>query len=526
MRIIKKLHLVIKKFNELIFKLKDPSFTEQSFINKIVFFRNLLKKITLRIISILITKTVVKKIVYVLGPIYKKNLKKFYKEKAFIHKSNNKFHKKNFENFKEFESKTSKILSNRVADWSLLYFDDKFANNKSAPKGNILQLTTYQLENPDHGGKLRSFHLKNSLKNKFNIFTLSIEWDDVIDLSSLAIKIDKKDVNGLLYDILICKYLEENDSIYKAIIRKIDQINPSLIILEQPFLWPIIKRAHIERVINSTTRVIYSSHNIETDLKQIIYQSNFSSNETKRYLTMAKYLEKSAIRNSDIAIAVSQKDSQYIKNISPGKHVEIFKNGSSKPLHNSKNKIWEEKFMQFPKNWVFIGSWHQPNISGVISLIDSINSLNINKQNNFAFWVIGGVGGGILNERSNILVDNKWLQITGPVSSEDIDSAILLSSGIILPIWEGGGSNLKTAQALLSEKCVISSKIAFRSFEDSINENGVYLSDNPSGLANLMCSIEPDNRYSRSEEIRKLDWNNIFETLPSLIERVQSKNHQ
>ena len=178
-----------------------------------------------------------------------------------------------------------------------------------------------------------------------------------------------------------------------------------------------------------------------------------------------------------------------------------------------------KKIYAVSKKLGFIGSWHQPNISGVISLIDSINSLNINKQNNFAFWVIGGVGGGILNERSNILVDNKWLQITGPVSSEDIDSAILLSSGIILPIWEGGGSNLKTAQALLSEKCVISSKIAFRSFEDSINENGVYLSDNPSGLANLMCSIEPDNRYSRSEEIRKLDWNNIFETLPSLIEK-------
>ena len=140
---------------------------------------------------------------------------------------------------------------------------------------------------------------------------------------------------------------------------------------------------------------------------------------------------------------------------------------------------------------------------------------------NKALWVLGSVGSCFLGEAVDFRQEDfPWLHILGPVSSDDITSAIMCSSGVILPLWEGGGSNLKTAQALLSGKCVLGSNFSFRGFEHFSNEPGVSLAPDAGGLARLLVEAHPLKKYSRTESVKLLTWEYVLETLPTFIHDV------
>ena len=192
--------------------------------------------------------------------------------------------------------------------------------------------------------------------------------------------------------------------------------------------------------------------------------------------------------------------------------------GSSKPLDNELKLKWQQFFEEAEVNWVFIGSWHPPNVN---RLIDLLRALSNSKNNpNFKIWILGSAGNGLLSLHSFRQEDYPFLKILGSVSSKDIDSALLNSSGVILPIWEGAGSNLKSAQALLSGKCIIGSNFSFRGFEEFKLENGVFLGQTPADLAQLINSYRPSNTYNRSGKVIALDWQEITKELCNSVSNI------
>ncbi|MDZ3828738.1 glycosyltransferase family protein [Pseudomonas monsensis] len=52
---------------------------------------------------------------------------------------------------------------------------------------------------------------------------------------------------------------------------------------------------------------------------------------------------------------------------------------------------------------------------------------------------------------------------------EDLDAVKTLAHAFLLPIPHGGGSNIKTAEAIYSGKYVIGTESAFRGFEQHLN---------------------------------------------------------
>jgi hypothetical protein len=139
------------------------------------------------------------------------------------------------------------------------------------------------------------------------------------------------------------------------------------------------------------------------------------------------------------------------------------------------------------------------------------------KSSQFCLWILGAAGPWMSSIYSITTNKYPWIRIVGEVKSDEIDAAIIRSTGIILPIWEGGGSNLKTAQALLSNKCVIGSQFSFRGFESYINEPGVWLARDPENLAAIAATLNPQKVYTRSTKTKELNWSYIFEDLPEFI---------
>lgn len=385
-------------------------------------------------------------------------------------------------------------------------------------------MTTYDIEQPDHGGKLRSHHIRRSLRTSFDVETLSFEWQDKDDASTFAIKLNQQrwsefGINGIICDWGINLYLDNVDHLYKQICTHIEKFNPDVIMLEQPFLWPLAKKLSNDKVLSGDIKIIYSSHNIEFSMKHQVYQESFLPEVAIKYAEYVDNIERNVIKECDGALAVSSLDADYITEVSLNARVKIYANGHSRPIHGVEDNKWEARFSDRDINWVYVGSWHPPNINGLRDLVLALS--RIKEEKNFALWVLGGVGNALIATTPDFdIADYPWLKITGLVSAEDIDSAILCSNGVVLPVWEGGGSNLKTSQALLSSKCILGAEFSFRSFEKYAHENGVFLVKDADNLAQLLNTIHPDQCYDRSKEVDALEWEGVLQSLPDYIHEI------
>ena len=404
---------------------------------------------------------------------------------------------------------------------------DAFLGN--IPKGHatdprILQLTTYSIEVPDHGGKQRCYQIRKRLQQKYQVYNLAFEWGtepsrwpNIITLDETYL--EKNLINGYLADIAICDYLYHHPDMYRKICEMVRGFSPTAIFLEQPYLWPLVQRLIDDEIVRSDINLIYSSQNIEIELKKSIYSKVLDHDACNKNLTKVFYIEEMAIRACDTAIAVSEIDSEFIKRRNAQARVKVFKNGNLYPEINDLQKNWDIKFNNKKTNWIFVGSWHEPNITGLEKLTNELSKF---EAHSCTLWVFGSAGSG-LEQR---LIENgvtklpAFLKIMGPAEASDIDAAILSSSGVVLPIIDGGGSNLKTAQALLSNKCVLGTTYSFRSFEEYTDEPGVHICDSIADLASLMTKKNPEQNYVRSDRVSSLHWEGILEDLPAFLDQA------
>jgi FkbM family methyltransferase len=393
---------------------------------------------------------------------------------------------------------------------------------KSGERSKILQMTTYSLDNPDHGGKLRSYHIRQVLRARFDVQTLSFQWEEYSDSSTKSVVLDSRKrgtlgIDGVTSDFGINTYLDAEANCYLQVCNLVRDYSPDAIILEQPFLWPLIERFIHDGIIHREIKLIYSSHNIESDIKREIYKKYYPAIIGTKYAAYVDAVEKAAIRGCSGAIAVTSSDAAYMLDVCSNKRITVYANGHSRLGATSEDEKWRNHFVVQERNWVFVGSCHPPNINGLRDLLAALK-LRDDSMSDVALWVLGSVGNCFLNEAVNFRQkDFPWLHIVGPMTNDDITSAIMCSSGIILPIWEGGGSNLKTAQALLSGKCVLGSDFSFRGFEHFRNEAGVSLTSDAGGLARLLIETHPLKHYPRTESVSSLEWECILETLPEFV---------
>jgi FkbM family methyltransferase len=409
------------------------------------------------------------------------------------------------------------------------YGDIGHADSLLSPSGaerlRILQMTTYEIDKPDHGGKLRCHHIRRALRTRFEVQTLSFEWGEKTNTSTKSVILDKRKwgglgIDGVSSDWGIVTYLNNDPVCYSQIANLVREYNPDAIVMEQPFLWRLVERFLQDGSIHQDIKLIYSSQNIEVNMKRVIYQNYYLADVAAKYIAHVDEIEKDVIRACSAVITVSSQDAMYVADVFPHKLVRVFANGHSKLGATFEDEKWRALFAAQNRNWVFVGSWHSPNIHGLRDLLAALKLLDDGMEDS-ALWVLGSAGNGFVLENVDFHQDDyPWLHILGPVSGEDIESAIMCSSGVVLPIWEGGGSNLKTAQALLSGKCVLGSEFSFRGFEHCANEAGVSLVPDAEGLARLVVNTQPQENYPRSDSVSALAWESILETLPAFVHDV------
>lgn len=114
--------------------------------------------------------------------------------------------------------------------------------------------------------------------------------------------------------------------------------------------------------------------------------------------------------------------------------------------------------------------------------------------------------------------DDRTLRL-GIVDDAGIAALRRLGHVYILPITAGGGSNIKTAEALLTGAYVIGTSTAFRGFEDFIGDPGVFVEDDPHAFRARLFELLHRERLAIGEaelnHRRRLLWESTLAPMPT-----------
>ena len=392
--------------------------------------------------------------------------------------------------------------------------------NKNGLK--VLQFANYKVEEYNQGGKIRCYEIRNTLlESGYDVKTLSFGFGKCDQLKNYHLEVDEssffKEVkDGTISDWAICEYILKNEFLLLNLRKLTKKFNPDIMLLEQPFLWPIVNELFEGGFIDKRCLLVNSTQNIEFKLKESIYQSVFNSTLTEEYISIVQSMEEDATRSSDITLCVSEIDYNYFKSLNNNAQTYIIPNGTKK-YTDCDTEFWIKKFKGTKNNWVFVASWHKPNIEGILRLINA--GLDSFDSKETKLWIFGSVVHPISEFIKDHSKRNSVIQLIGESSSSEIAGAIESSTGIILPIWEGGGSNLKTAQALVSGKYILSTNYAFRGYEEFASTESLLLTDDAKSFVKEMnsrrCSTKNINRMG----VEVLEWKSILKDLPNILKR-------
>jgi len=128
---------------------------------------------------------------------------------------------------------------------------------------------------------------------------------------------------------------------------------------------------------------------------------------------------------------------------------------------------------------LYLASSHPPNIQGFYDIFgDGIGCLAPEER----MVVAGGASAAIAADPrfSSVAGLSAKYVAAGEVSEAQVAGLLATAHVIILPITRGGGTNLKTAEALWSGRHVVGTRTAMRGFEDFCDADGVAVAGTPS----------------------------------------------
>lgn len=400
--------------------------------------------------------------------------------------------------------------------------------------GTVLLLSTYPIVKPQHGGQVRLLNIKRAYERAgWKVAPLAVYPEE-----SYSSEVGPFDIpfpatskyrlfNGrnvpLITDLLSGPFAVAEDGGLPSILAQIPaQID--VIHVEQPWLWPLAVELR-KRFQYASAVTVYGSQNIEEPLKRSIFE-DYNVEGAEEVLRSIDALEKTAAQRADLAVAVTQGDSAVLEKWGAAR-IALHPNGieawqpREKPL-----TMWREKLPKFP--WLlYIASAHPPNFTRFSELLgDSLACFPPTSR------LV--VAGSVTEHVYRVMKSTRWshlnlsrLQLLFTLSDEDLAAVKSLAHGFILPIPFGGGSNLKTAEALYSGSYVVGTPAAFRGYEDCLDLPEVRVAENPKSFQRSIRQVlfqpsppplKPGSQaFARRQGLR---WEACMESLPSLVEKL------
>lgn len=401
-----------------------------------------------------------------------------------------------------------------------------------SPK-KILILSSYPIAQPRHGGQKRVQAVVTEYQKHFKqvrFVAIFSPWahpyhhatDISISHAADAAVIENRE----LEEIITAEAIMTDSSVKRRLSHLLQQYQPDVIQLEQVYLYIGLKPLLAE--LGITAQLVYDSHNVEFQMKQRMYETaGLSSESNQALIQRLTALEKDLVQNAALVAAVSASDRNIYESLGATRlvvaHNGIYPSRSAAASRTYWRKYFAEQ--QIAKKVLYVSSAHLPNWTGFLEAVgDGLGFLAPDAR----ILIAGGL--------SDYLQDvYEWPKTPGAATfwnraialgslSEDSLAGLLATTDvIILPITSGGGSNLKTAEALLSGKSIVATSYAFRSYEPFMTYPNVTIADTPAtfrqGILDALGTKPQTLTKPQHEALQAVTWPN---SLADLIAGVQA----
>jgi hypothetical protein len=383
----------------------------------------------------------------------------------------------------------------------------------------VLLLSTYPIAEPLHGGQRRVRAIFDCYRRcgwtAKSVSAFPSGWyvhhADAPERTELVMpRGDFFAANGLRPDLHICRYFDKHDAYRADFIETVDRFRPDVIQFEHPWMYPVIRDYMSDTL--ARCRVVYSSHNVEVELLQSILKEERHPRAAD-FCREVRDLEQSLVRAADATICVTESDAAAFRGWG-AERLFIAPNGANRrPADDSESVA---RALRNANYALVTGSAHPPNCSGFLNVLGS----------DFAFVppdakvVIAGGMSNLLDSslpfhQRDSMVRSRTIRMAAPEEPE-LNCLVNNAGVIILPITEGGGSNIKTAEALLSDRPIIATPTAMRGFDAFRESPGVTIEDDPGRFRKLvreaLCERTP--RATPRAGTDRLLWEHCVSDIP------------
>jgi len=400
----------------------------------------------------------------------------------------------------------------------------------------VLLLSTYPYVKPQHGGQIRLANIAKAYKSagwhveNIAIFPVNGYPKESLGPNDLPFPVTQewRRFKGrkipLIDDLLSGMYAASNSGGFPFILERLPQ-HINVIHVEQPWLWPLAVKIK-GLLAYQNVRLVYGSQNIETPLKKDILDS-FNIDDCADALEAIELLEKQAVQEADICFAVTEADRKTLLEFG-AKKACLASNGINPWQANPDDlERWKQKLPTAP--WIlYVASAHPPNFTGFGRVVgDSLGFIPPDSR----LVVAGSVSEHIYHAA----VKTRWsslnisrLQLLHTISNDDLAAVKSLAHAFLLPIPHGGGSNIKTAEAIYSGAYCVGTTSAFRGYENFAVLPEVMTADTPFEYQRIIKDVlqQPFPLRGNKDELRQtLSWDRCLASIPENVLSFVRDNH-
>ncbi|PID32326.1 hypothetical protein CR970_00980 [Candidatus Saccharibacteria bacterium] len=397
----------------------------------------------------------------------------------------------------------------------------------------ILVIGTYPISNPQHGGQKRAAALCQAYRKAGH----QVRYSSVFfrgfykDFTSSDFSVGGKTRDAVLQspltgDITCGKAIFHDDRIRAKVSSLLRSFDPDIIHIEQPYSYLGLKPLLAE--LGLQPKLVFGSQNVEAPMKDDMLRSYGTSESIIAEVhQVIDDLEHDLAKNCDLLAACTEADVRAHKAMG-AKRCVLAKNGVQEPGTPS------AKAKAYWRNWLdekrvdtfalFVGSAHPPNWNGFMDMVgQSLGYLRPNERVIAAGSICDYMEREVVTDSGKLEDAVFWLRAesAGRLSEDRLVALIDMAEVIILPITEGGGSNLKTAEAIIADKKVVATPHGLRSFEWFRDFPNVWLADTKQEFNNAIAEALRAPKVARTkrqaEEARQVLWESC---LADLVEEV------
>lgn len=397
----------------------------------------------------------------------------------------------------------------------------------------LLVIAPFPIKEPRHGGQKRTQALvkyyKSIVSDVAFIAIFSKTAYPVYEETDICLGqkevLDEIDAHPQRFDLLIGEAPDIDIHTRSYLAKALREYTPDIIHIEQPYLYKGLRVLLDELTMDPI--IIFGSENAEAKLKSDILTSDvIEKTEALSIVESTTKVETDFTQEADLVVAVSAEDLDYHKALGSKTGV-VASNGIAAlkaPTTTALSKWKSFKKKNTTESIVsFIGSSHPPNYTGYLKNVGDNSSFMPTRSK---IVIAGGVSEYFKTNMPSEENEAFWHKVyaAGFLSEDDLSALIVLSEIILLPISSGGGSNLKTAEAIISGKKVVATSFAFRGYERYITLPNIYIADSPKDFKKAIITALETPYISRSESdvkrANEIEWQQCLRPIEFALKKV------